>query len=204
MTTFTLAGDEAGDASLNFEKGASRYFVVALVGTQDADGLRSVLENLRTREHYAKGFEFHFNALTTKKLREKTLSALQTANFKAWALIVDKTTIPQPLRILDGMDFYLYLVTELIDRIPIKVREKGTLILDEVGSANVALVKLKRMLKVRGIQHGFSRVFFRRSRSEDLIQVADLVAGAILRRDTKNDSEAVDYIRDKLVEVFEY
>lgn len=204
MTTFTLAGDEAGDASLNFEKGASRYFVVALVGTQDADGLRSVLENLRKREHYAKGFEFHFNVLTTKKLREKTLSALQAANFKAWALIVDKTTIPEPLRILDGMDFYLYLVTESIDRIPIKVREKGTLILDEVGSANVALVKLKRMLKVRGIQHGFSRVFFRRSRSEDLIQVADLVAGAILRRDTKNDSEAIDYIKDKLVEVFEY
>ena len=47
MTTFTLAGDEAGDASLNFEKGASRYFVVALVGTQDADGLRSVLERGR-------------------------------------------------------------------------------------------------------------------------------------------------------------
>lgn len=204
MTTFTLAGDEAGDASLNFEKGASRYFVVALVGTQDADGLRSVLENLRKREHYAQGFEFHFNALTTKKLREKTLSALQDANFKAWALIVDKTTIPEPLRILDGMDFYLYLVTELIDRIPMKIREKGTLILDEVGSANVALVKLKRMLKVRGIRHGFSRVFFRRSRSEDLIQVADLVAGAILRRDTKNDSEAIDYIKDKLVEVFEY
>lgn len=204
MTTFTLAGDEAGDASLNFEKGASRYFVVALVGTQDADGLRSVLENLRKRENYAQGFEFHFNALTTKKLREKTLSALQAANFKAWALIVDKTTIPEPLRILDGMDFYLYLVTELIDRIPMKVREKGTLILDEVGSANVALVKLKRMLKVRGIRHGFSRVFFRRSRSEDLIQVADLVAGAILRRDTKNDSEAIDYIKDKLVKVFEY
>ncbi|MCZ2121083.1 MAG: DUF3800 domain-containing protein [Anaerolineales bacterium] len=203
-TTFTLAGDEAGDASLNFEKGASRYFVVALVGTQDADELRSVLEDLRKRENYTKGFEFHFNALTTKKLREKTLSALQAANFKAWALIVDKTTIPEPLRILDGMDFYLYLVTELVDRIPLKVREKGTLILDEVGSANVALVKLKRMFKVRGIRHRFSRVFFRRSRSEDLIQVADLVAGAILRRDTKNDSEAIDYIKDKLVEVFEY
>ena len=204
MTTFTLAGDEAGDASLNFEKGASRYFVVALVGTQDADGLRSVLESLRKRENYAQGFEFHFNALTTRKLRAKTLSALQSADFKAWALIVDKTALPEPLRILDGMDFYLYLVTELIDRIPMKVREKGTLILDEVGSANVALVKLKRMLKVRGIRHGFGRIFFRRSRSEDLIQVADLVAGAILRRDAKNDFEAIDYIKDKLVEVFEY
>ncbi|MFN8427330.1 MAG: hypothetical protein U0X87_13875 [Anaerolineales bacterium] len=94
---------------------------------------------------------------------------------------MDKTIIPEPLRILDGMDFYLYLVTELIDRIPMKVREKGTLILDEVGSANVALVKLKRMLKVRGIQHGFSRVFFRRSRSEGhKFKLQDLVAGAIL------------------------
>lgn len=26
--TFTFAGDEAGDASLNFRKGASRYFVL--------------------------------------------------------------------------------------------------------------------------------------------------------------------------------
>jgi len=61
-----------------------------------------------------------------------------------------------------------------------------------------------RMLKARGIRHGFSRIFFRRSRSEDLIQVADLVAGAILRRDANNDYEALDYIKDKLVEVFEF
>jgi len=202
--TFTFAGDEAGDASLNFEKGASRYFVVALVGTQDADGLRAVLEDLRKREDYAQNFEFHFNSLTTKRLRTKTLSALKAADFKAWALIVDKTSIPDPLRVLDGMDFYLYLVTELINRIPVKVREKSTLILDEVGSANVALIKLKRMFKVRGIHHGFSRIFFRRSRSEDLIQIADLVAGSILRRDSKNDSEAFDYIKDKVVKVFEY
>jgi len=202
--TFTFTGDEAGDASLNFRKGASRYFVVALIGTQDADGLRAVLEDLRERENYAQGFEFHFNALNKKKMRTKVLSALKNAEFKAWALVVDKTTIPDPLRVLDGMDFYLYLVTELINRIPIKTREKSTLILDEVGSANVALVKLKRMFKVRGIRHGFSRIFFRRSRSEDLIQIADLVAGSILRRDSKNDSEAFEYIKDKMVDVFEF
>ncbi|MBI5082575.1 MAG: hypothetical protein HZB17_14920 [Chloroflexi bacterium] len=45
MLTFTFAGDEAGDASLNFEKGASSYFVVTVVATQDADALRSVLEH---------------------------------------------------------------------------------------------------------------------------------------------------------------
>jgi hypothetical protein len=202
--TFTFAGDEAGDASFNFKKGASRYFVVAVVATQDADGLRSVLEELRERENFSQEFEFHFNALTSKKLREKTLSALKSADFKSWALIVDKATISPPLRALTGMELYLFMVAELISRIPVAVREKGTLILDEVGSAEVALVRLKRMLKAHGIRHGFSRIFFRRSRSEDLIQVADLMAGAILRRDAKNDPEAFDYVKDKLVDVFEY
>lgn len=204
MPTFTFAGDEAGDASLNFKKGASRYFVLAVVATQDADGLRAVLENLRVQENFSQNFEFHFNALTSTKLREKTLAALQNADFTGWALVVDKTTMPVPLRALTGMEFYLFMVAELISRIPLHVREKGTLILDEVGSAEVALAKLKKMLKAHEIRHEFSRIFFRRSRSEDLIQVADLVAGAILRRDSKNDHEAFDYIKDKMQAIFEY
>lgn len=204
MPTFTFAGDEAGDASLNFKKGASRYFVLAVVATQDADGLRAVLENLRVQENFSQNFEFHFNALTSTKLREKTLAALQNADFTGWALVVDKTTMPVPLRALTGMEFYLFMVAELISRIPLHVREKGTLILDEVGSAEVALAKLKKMLKAHEIRHEFSRIFFRRSRSEDLIQVADLVAGAILRRDSKNDHEAFEYVKDKMQAVYEY
>lgn len=204
MLTFTFAGDEAGDASFNFGKSASRYFVVAVVATQDADGLRSALINLRKRENFAETFEFHFNALASKKMREKTLTALREADFMAWAMIVDKTSIPLPLRALSGMEFYLYFVTELIERIPVEMRNKGTLILDEFGSANAALIKLKHLLKARSIRHEFSRIFFRRSRSEDLIQVADLVAGAILRRDAKNDSQAFEYIERKLQAVFEY
>ena len=202
--TFTFAGDEAGDASLNFAKGASRYFVVAVIATQDADGLRAVLEDLRERENFSQGFEFHFNSLTSEKLREKTLPALKNADFKAWALVVDKTIIPKPLRALTGMELYLFMVAELISLIPANIREKGTLILDEVGSAEAALVQFRRMLKAQNIRHGFSRIFFRRSRSEDLIQVADLVAGSILRRDAKKDHEAFDYIKDKLVNVFDY
>jgi len=31
MITFTFAGDESGDVSFNFGKGASRYFVIALM-----------------------------------------------------------------------------------------------------------------------------------------------------------------------------
>ncbi|MBI5712443.1 MAG: DUF3800 domain-containing protein, partial [Chloroflexi bacterium] len=200
----TFAGDEAGDASLNFEKGASRYFVVAVVATQDADALRSVLIDLRRRENLSASFEFHFNSLASARLREKVLTAVRNADFMAWALLVDKTTMSFALRDLSGMEFYLHCVAELINRVPVEYRRKGTLILDEVGSAKVALSQLKRTLKNHNIKHEFSRIFFRRSRSEDLIQVADLVAGAILRRDAKKDSEAFELIEGRILDIFEY
>ncbi|MBI5714019.1 MAG: hypothetical protein HZC38_11455 [Chloroflexi bacterium] len=36
METLVFAGDEFGDVSFNFGKGASRYYVVAVIGTPEA------------------------------------------------------------------------------------------------------------------------------------------------------------------------
>jgi hypothetical protein len=44
----------------------------------------------------------------------------------------------------------------------------------------------------------FKQVIVRSSDRESLIQVADLVAGAIMRRDSQNDSEAFDRISRKI------
>ncbi|MBE7432376.1 MAG: DUF3800 domain-containing protein [Anaerolineales bacterium] len=204
MLTFTFAGDEAGDASLNFGKGASRYLVLTLVATQDADGLRSVLSRLRKREGLAENFEFRFNNLASSKLLGKAMSALQSAEFMAWALVVDKTTLPKIAQDIWGTGLYFYFLVDLVNRIPVEYRNKGTLILDEIGSASAELVKLKRTFKMHGIRHEFSRIFIRRSRSEDLIQVADLVAGSILRRDARKDSEQFDLISDKMQSIYNY
>ena len=59
--TFTFAGDESGDASFNFEKGASRYFVIAVVATPSPDNLRGALENLRQNLSLADKYEFSFH-----------------------------------------------------------------------------------------------------------------------------------------------
>ena len=45
--TYTFAGDEAGDVSFRFQHGASRHFVVALVGCAAPDQLRQVLARVR-------------------------------------------------------------------------------------------------------------------------------------------------------------
>ncbi|GAB4540138.1 MAG: hypothetical protein Fur002_06340 [Anaerolineales bacterium] len=59
-------------------------------------------------------------------------------------------------------------------------------------------------MKRRNIPRHFSRVLTKRSKSEPLIQVADFVASSVLRRDTQNDSEAFDVVKDKFKAVVEY
>jgi hypothetical protein len=204
MLTFTFAGDEAGDVSFNFGKGASRYFVMAVIATDEPQNLRQILVDLREKSGLPASYEFSFHALSSALLRQRVLRALQQADFEAWALVVDKTTLTEPFKSMRRLDFYLFFITELLQSIPAEQREKATLLLDEFGGEPDLSLEFRRYMKRRNIPRHFSRVLTRRSKSEPLIQVADLVAGAVLRRDAQHDSEAFDMLQAKYQSVLEY
>jgi hypothetical protein len=204
MITFTFTVDESGDASLRFEKGASRYFVISVIATQFPDSLRGFLENIRKDLKLAEHYEFGFHKLASIKLRDKVFTALSEAEFEAWAILVDKTLLNDELRSMTGLERYLFFVAELIRIIPAEKRAGGTLILDEFGYPDKTKDELKRILKARNIAHGFRRISIRRSQSEPLIQIADLIAGSIWRRDTNNDTGAYEMIERKIKKLVNY
>ena len=204
MLTLTFAEDESGDVSFSFEKGASRYFVVAAIGTTQPEVLRQALADLRRDAGLPAHYEFSFNALASAKLRRRVFGTLAHAGFEAWAVIADKTALPDSFKFMRRLDFYLYFVTELVQLIPAQLREGATLILDEYGAEGQLPLELRRYMKVRGIPRHFRRVLAKRSRSEPLIQIADLVAGAILRRDSHGEAEAYDAVESKFRRVLEF
>jgi len=205
METFVFAGDESGDVSFNFSKGASRYFVVAVIGTQEPHALRQALDGIRRDLNLSGHYEFGFNAMgSSSRLRQKVFTALQRAEFEAWAIVVDKTTLPEAFHVMRRLEFYLFFVTELLQAIPEEQREGATLILDEFGGEPHLPLELRRFMKKRNIPRHFNRVLTKRSKSEPLIQVADLVAGSILRRDAQGESEAFEMIESKMRAVLEY
>ncbi len=204
MITITFAGDEAGDVSFNFEKGASRYFVMAVIATSEPQKLRQVLDDVRQASGLSASYEFSFHALASAPLRQRIFQALQKADFEAWALVVDKTTLKEPFISVRRLDFYLFFITELLKVIPEALREQATLILDEFGGEPDLPLEFRRYMKRRNIPRHFNRVLTKRSKSEPLIQVADLVAGAVLRRDAQHDSEAFDMLQTKYQVVVEY
>ncbi len=204
MLTFTFAGNESGDVSFNFEKGASRYFVMAVIATSEPQKLRQTLDDVRKSAGLPAAYEFSFHALASAPLRQRVFQTLQKADFEAWALVVDKTTLKEPFISMRRLDFYLFFITELLQVIPETQREQATLILDEFGGKPDLPLEFRRYMKRRNIPRHFNRVLTKRSKSEPLIQVADLVAGAILRRDAQHDSEAFDMIQSKYRVVVEY
>ncbi len=205
MLTFTFAGDESGDVSFNFGKGASRYFVMAVISTDHPQELREALDEVRRELNLPSGYEFGFNAMgAAVTLRQKVLNRLRKADFSAWAIIVDKTVLSDIYKTMRRLDFYLFFITELLQAIPAEQREGSTLILDEFGGETNLPLEFRRYMKRRNIPRHFNRVLTKRSKSEPLIQVADLVAGAIFRRDSRGESDAFELIQGKLVKLIEY
>ncbi|NWG33969.1 MAG: DUF3800 domain-containing protein [Chloroflexi bacterium] len=147
MLTFTFAGDESGDASFDFGKGASRHFVIAMIATSSPDNLRAMLEKTRKELNLAERYEFGFHKLHSEKLRQKIFVSLSQMDFEAWAILVDKTTLGKSFRAMTGLERYLFFVAELIRCIPEEKRFDGTLILDEFGYPNQTKNELKRILK---------------------------------------------------------
>jgi len=119
-------------------------------------------------------------------------------------VVGDKTTLPDPFKVMRGLDLYVYFVTELIQLIPSAKRDSATLILDEFGSATQLRTELRRFMTVRGIPRHFRRVIAKRSRREGLIPIADLLAGALLRRDSRRDAKASEYVEPKFKRVLEF
>jgi hypothetical protein len=204
MTTLTFAGDEAGDVSLNFEKGASRYFVPVLISTNLPDALREALSTLRKEVGAGPTHEFKFHKMTSTEIRNHVFLTLARADFHIWALVVDKVTLPKIFENTDGITRYTHFFTELLSMIPVELQKDATLILDEFGSTPDLRTELRHAMVERHMPRLFKRVLIRPSNKESLIQVADLIAGAIMRRDTQHDSEAFDMISRKVKRLEEY
>lgn len=199
-----FAGDEAGDVSFSFAKGASHYFVIALIHTAEPERLRDALSALRREHHLSETFEFSFHALTNPRLKENFFVALASLPFRMWAIIVDKRALAKSFRVMSRTSFYIFFLTELIRAIPESARVGNILLLDEFDRSDQMLADLGKSFKARAFHRGFKKIKTKRSRSERLIQCADLVAGALLARYGKGEERYLKLIREKLASVIEY
>jgi hypothetical protein len=201
---YLYAGDEAGDVSFAFTSGASRHFVLVVIQVEASVALDNSFSALAAHNSLHNHFEFSFHRLTNPRLRERVMLALSTWPFRAWAIVVDKTRLPETFRVMPARTFYAFFLTELLRHIPETERAGSVLVLDEFDRGGRLLADLGKVFKARRIARGFSKVSAKRSGSSRLIQCADLVAGAVWRRYARQDDRYLRIIQGRLAALIDY
>lgn len=184
--------DESGDSGLRDKPGSSAYFVITAVLFKDnaqagrCEGkIIQCRKDLRLHEH----FEFHFNKCCDK-FREKFLTAVCLSQFSYHAFVLNKAKLwGEGFR--DKDSFYKYATGIVCDNAK-QALQNSTVVIDRCGDRPFRESLAKYLRRKMNDQENMliKRVKMEPAHSNDLLQLADMVCGAVARSFKDNRREA--------------
>lgn len=176
--------DESGDAGMKDRPGSSRYFFVAAVLFEDNDAAWACdkrIDSLRQEMGLDSRFEFHFNSCS-REFRKEFLRAVGQFHFFYHVFGLNKRKL-WGQGFLDKHSFYKY-TTGLVFENAKSHLHNAKVVIDRTGNQEFRgqLGKyLKRKMNEPGSDQLIRRVSMEASHSNNLLQVADMVCGAVAR-----------------------
>lgn len=172
--------DESGDTGFKFNHGSTRYFVVTLLLVDDPIAVQAAIEELRGSLGFASSNEFKFSN-SSHEVRIAFLEMMRRQNVSIRALVIDKTLMTQP-HMRQRETFYQFLVKMVL------TYDNGTiqnamLVLDESVKSRKSKKQFTPYLR-RSLNSGpnlskIRDVRYHTSPSDNLIQAADMLCGAV-------------------------
>lgn len=187
--------DDSGDPGFKLDRGSSAFFVIACVIFEDkldAEGVSLIMKRYRRGLGWADNYEFKFNK-TKKVYIKELLRKVAVFDFKIRAIAVDKSKIySNELRNRQD-SFYNYTIKEVLSKS--EVLRQADVRLDGHSGRQYkkqAITYLRREINARS--HKIAKVRFVDSRTNNLIQLADLAAGSIHRHCQANKTDHDEYL----------
>lgn len=197
--------DEAGDTGFKFRQGSSRYFVITLLLVTDPVPIHAAIDELRVSLRFDRGNEFKWVS-SSADARWAFLRMLRRQKFTARVLVIDKTRTTAPeMRKRDT--FYNFLVRLIL------IHDDGTIqdaivILDESvkskRSKQHLSAYLRRELNTEQASRKIREVRYHKSHTDNLVQAADMLTGAVNTRYHRGNGEYLDFIRVKISDLWEW
>jgi hypothetical protein len=157
--------------------------VIAIVSVADYAAFRKLVADLRVRRGLHKTYEFHYSHIPEVE-RTAFLEALREASFQAWLLVVDKRRLSENFKRRNQYDLLGKFVAVLADRLPADMAAGATMVIDAHSPASrltrAIRVAISDTLRTSAIQPGIRRVRARPAHCEDGLQLADMLAGAVV------------------------
>lgn len=205
--------DDSGDPGFKVGRGSTRVFVVALViFDDDLDAEETSLKIKRLRRQISKydDFEFKFNKCS-KEIRCKFLRRVAASKFRVRAIVVPKSKIYSP-KLRDSNEYFYNHAIKLVLKHHGGTIKNAKIFLDGHGPKKQEQAFLSYLRReINPLFPEEDRVILKLkivdSRKNPLIQLADMVAGAIYRsyNSEKNDSQLYRrIIRKRLDDVWDF
>lgn len=189
--------DDSGDPGFKLDKGSSTHFVIACVifdDNLDAEETALKIKRLRRTLGWRDEHEFKFNK-ANRNIRLAFLNEIKGCKFRVRAIVADKLVIrSHDLRSNKEM-LYNYMIKEVLMKSDGFIKN-GRLRLD--GHEDRAY---KKAAKTYFRQHANPRgglikdMKFVNSKNDNLIQLADMIAGAILRTTQSRKTDSSIYYK---------
>jgi hypothetical protein len=197
--------DESGDPGFKIQRGSTPAFTAALVAFEDSEQARLsqvAIEATSARLRIYPEFKF---SKCRSEVRDAFFTAVMPYNFCVRAIVVRKEKIYSPTLRGDKDRFYSFFVKSML-RFDDGLLKRARIIIDGSGDR-----EFKREMGAYFRRHlGSGRVKeirFSDSRSDRLVQLADMCVGAIARsyRDDRSDAwRWREMLRQKIENVWEF
>lgn len=192
--------DESGDCGLKFGQGSSNYFTCVAVVFTDAFSMNAcdrTIDGLRMQMKKQPGFEFHFSG-APDKVRRMFLERVSQDDFRYAGFVVDKRRLFGQ-KFHDPKQFYEFSVGIVCEHVK-PLLSNAKIIIDRNGDRAFRQQLEKRLKSQMTDRDGTCRirkVAMEASHSNNLVQLADMVCGAVMRSYTASDPVFRDLIRKR-------
>ena len=197
--------DESGDAGFKVDRGSSPVFVAAMVMFDTADDAalaRDLIRGSAARLIHKGEFKF---SKSRDEVRDRFFRAIVTAPFRVRAIVVEKAVIRSAHLQTDKENFYEFFVKQMLRNDNGRLSD-AKVIIDGSGDREFRR-KLSTAIR-RKVRDGAVRdCRFSDSKTDPLIQLADMCAGAIarsFRADRQDAHRWRDMLRPRLDDVWRF
>ncbi len=200
--------DESGDPGFKTINGASRYFVIAMVIFEEnssAYKIKQKFDGYRKLLGWQQSSELKFSKLSYQR-RLLLLDQITDCNFKIRALIIDKDKIRSDFLRSNRQKFYNYILKQLLEK-SMTYLIGSKIFVDGSGTKNIRK-ELQNYIK-RSLfsteNSKMAQIRFVDSKGNNLIQLADLVAGSIRKsceNKNKNDQEYLNKLKKQVENIW--
>lgn len=188
--------DDSGDPGFKLDRGSSSHFVIACVifdDPLDAEEVALAIKKYRRSLGWGDHREFKFNK-TKKKYIKELLEIVSRYNFRVRAICIDKSLIYSHELKNKQDSFYNHTIKLVLEKS--EKLSKADVRLDGHSGREYkksAITYLRREVNARSSK--IAKVRFVDSGTNVLIQLADLVAGSILRTTQPDKTDRDDYMK---------